>query len=58
MTLPFVLGLPPIVGWWVGHWLDQRLGTTPYLMYFFILLGIIAAVREFYRIVKTFRNDT
>ncbi|MFN4174229.1 MAG: AtpZ/AtpI family protein [Parachlamydiaceae bacterium] len=52
VTLPFVLSVPPIVGWAIGSWLDGKLGTSPYLMYAFIVLGAISGIREFIRLVK------
>lgn len=58
MTVPFVLAIPPIVGWFLGHWLDQMAETTPLLTYLLLLLGFIAGVREFYRIIKKYGNDS
>lgn len=57
MTLPFVLAVPPIIGWMIGHWLDSQLGSTPYLMYVMLILGVVAGAREFYRIIKKYGND-
>lgn len=58
MTIPFVLGVPPVIGWLIGHWLDSKFGTDPILMFIFIILGFTAGIREFYRIIKRFGNDT
>lgn len=57
LTLPFVLGIPPIVGWGVGSWLDQHFETAPYAMYIFLVLGMVAGVREFYRIVTKYKDS-
>jgi len=57
VTIPFVLGVPPVLGWFIGNWLDHHLGTSPYLMFIFILLGIVAGLREFLRIIKRFGNE-
>lgn len=54
MTIPFILGVTPIIGWAIGSWLDKRLGTDPFLMYLLLIIGFIAGVREFYRIVKKY----
>lgn len=54
VTIPFVLAVPPLLGWALGHWLDKHLNTDPYLMYLFLALGIGAGVRECYRIIKQF----
>lgn len=57
ITIPFVLAVPPIIGWWLGDMLDKKLDTAPYLMYLLILLGIVAAIREFIRILKRYGKD-
>lgn len=56
MTLPFVLAVPPIIGWAIGFWLDKQLNTKPWFMYGLLVVGLIAGVREFYRIVKKYGN--
>ncbi len=57
LTLPFVLAIPPVIGWLVGRYIDESFGTKPYCMYFFILLGFIAGFRELYRIIKRFGDE-
>lgn len=57
MTIPFVLAVPPLVGWLIGSWLDDWLGWKPYLMFLFIFLGFVAGVREFYRIIKKYGSQ-
>lgn len=54
ITLPFVLAVPPLLGAVMGRWLDRYLQTEPYFMYTFIILGFLAGVREFWRILKQF----
>lgn len=54
MTVPFVLGVPPVIGWLIGSFLDRKLGTDPYLMFFFIALGFASGFLEFYKMVKRF----
>lgn len=56
ITIPFILAVPPIVGWLIGTWLDKYFETTPYLMYLFMILGFAAGIREFYRIIKKYGN--
>ena len=57
VTLPFVLAVPPLVGAVIGRWLDGRLGTEPWLMYVMLAFGFAAGVREFWRVLKRFRDD-
>ncbi|MCE5294851.1 MAG: AtpZ/AtpI family protein [Chlamydiales bacterium] len=52
--IPFVLAVPPIVGWALGTYLDDYFATKPYLMYVFVVCGLVAAYREFFRIIKDF----
>jgi ATP synthase protein I len=54
MTLPFILAVPPIIGYWIGFFLDRTLHTTPYLSYILLILGFFAGIREFYRIIKKY----
>lgn len=56
ITLPFVLAIPPIVGWYIGSWLDRRFDIAPYGMYALVALGLAAGVREFYRIVTKYKD--
>lgn len=57
ITLPFVLAIPPILGWYIGSWLDKYFGIAPYGMYILLVLGMIAGAREFYRIVRKYKDE-
>lgn len=54
ITIPFVLAVPPVLGWLAGQWLDEKMGSGPYMMYLLIVLGFAAGFREVYRIIKRF----
>lgn len=54
VTIPFVLGGAPVVGWFIGSLLDKIGDTSPFFMYVFIVLGFVAGVREVYRIIRRF----
>lgn len=56
-TLPFVLGIPPIVGWYIGTYLDRYFHTNPFGMFILLGLGVIGGVREFYRIVTKYKDE-
>lgn len=58
MTIPFVLAVPPVIGWFIGKWLDTFFNTEPYLMYLFLVLGFASGVREFMRLIKRFGNGS
>lgn len=58
ITIPFVLAIPPVLGWLIGSYLDEKLGSAPYLMYFMIVMGFVAGFREMFRIIRKFGNGT
>lgn len=53
-VVPFILAVPPMIGWLIGSWLDRLFNTDPYLMFLFIVFGFISAFREFYRLIKKY----
>lgn len=44
-------------GYLVGSYLDSRLGTSPYLLLVFLLLGIAGGFLEFYRTVRNLMSE-
>lgn len=50
------MGLAVAVGYFLGHWLDGRFGTTPYLTYFFLLIGIAAAFKGLIRTARRYHE--
>ena len=42
----------PLVGYFIGGWLDRELGTSPYLMIVLIVMGILSSAREVIKMVK------
>jgi ATP synthase protein I len=56
-SIPFILALAPIVGYVIGHLLDQRLRTGPWLGIILLLLGFVAGVRESINIVKLSQRE-
>lgn len=46
------LGIAVIVGLLGGMWLDNRLGTTPWLMLVLLVLGLVAGFRNVLRAVE------
>jgi ATP synthase protein I len=51
-TIPILLAVGPVVGFFIGRWLDKKLGTEPFLMVLFLIFGFIASGREIYGIIK------
>lgn len=56
MTIPFILAVPPVMGWLIGSWLDKYFNTIPWITYVLIILGFAAGIREFYRILKKYSD--
>lgn len=54
MMIPFLLGVPPIVGWFIGDWIDSKLGTNPYAMIILLVIGMVAGFLEVFRVIKEF----
>lgn len=51
-SIPFILALAPIVGFFLGQYLDTRLRTKPWLSFILLGLGFVAGVRETIRIIR------
>lgn len=56
-TIPILIAVGPVIGFFIGGWLDEKLGTEPYLLVVFITLGFIASGKEIYRIIKRAEKD-
>jgi ATP synthase protein I len=48
--LSFIVAI--VIGWWFGRLADRWLGTTPWLMVTFSLLGVAAGALNVYRTVS------
>lgn len=46
------LGLAVVIGWGIGHWLDGKFGTDPFLMILFLLLGLAAGFKGVLRVAR------
>ncbi len=51
-VIPLILAVGPIIGYFMGNFLDKKLHTSPYLMILFIIFGFIAAGKEVYNLTK------
>ncbi|MBN2225895.1 MAG: AtpZ/AtpI family protein [candidate division Zixibacteria bacterium] len=57
-TIPILLVVGPVVGFFIGRWLDSKLGTEPYLLIVFLIFGFIASGKEIYGIIKRAEQDS
>jgi hypothetical protein len=56
-SIPFILALAPIVGYFLGDYLDKKFGTGPWLQFTLLGLGFVAGVRETIKIVKMSQRE-
>jgi len=59
-NIPIMLAAGPVLGYFLGSWLDARLGTQPWLVVVLALLGFAAGVNGTIRIIRTlqkYQND-
>ena len=51
-TIPILMMVAAILGVLIGKFLDKKLGTDPYLMIVFTCLGLAAAGKGVYDLIK------
>ena len=56
-SIPFILALAPIVGYFLGKFLDQKFRTEPWLSIVLLVLGFVAGVRETIKIIKVSQRE-
>lgn len=56
-SIGLVMVISIFIGYFVGSWLDKKLGTTPWLMMILTLMGIAAGFIEMIKIVQQLSKD-
>jgi len=51
-TIPMILVAGPLVGYWIGQWLDGHFQTDPWGKTVWALLGFGAAVKQVVNIIR------
>jgi len=51
-TIPVILVVAPLLGYYLGNWVDRRLGTGKIFMIIGLALGFGAAAKEIYQLIK------
>ncbi len=51
-VIPTLLIVSPIVGFFVGDWLDNKFDTAPVFVIIWVILGFASAGREIFRLAK------
>ena len=52
-TIPAVLLAGPVIGYYIGDYLDKKFGTSPWLMMILMGLGFAASVRQTILLIKS-----
>lgn len=56
-SIPFILALAPIVGYFLGQYLDTKFQTRPWLSIVLLGLGFVAGVRETVKIIRLSQRE-
>ena len=51
-SIHIMLGVGPLLGWWLGKEAQQRWGGEPWLVVAGVVLGLAVAVRQVYKVIK------
>lgn len=51
-TIPIILLVGPIVGFFFGGWIDRKVNSYPWVTIIFVLLGFAASGKEVVRLLK------
>ena len=57
LAIPTLLIVSPLVGFFLGNWLDRRFHTSPWLMIAGLVLGFVAGGRETYQIYRRYQAE-
>jgi ATP synthase protein I len=57
-TIPVLLTVAPLIGFFIGRFLDGKFNTDPILTVVFLVLGFVAAARQITSIVKAANRDS
>ncbi len=56
-TIGYQVAFSPFIGILIGAYLDSRFGTLPYLTIIFLIFGIVAGARSYYRFTKEQQDE-
>ncbi len=55
--LGIFFGVAAAIGYFAGHWADDRFHTTPWLSMVGLMVGIAAGFKELWRVTKQLRKE-
>lgn len=56
-SVPVILLVGPVVGYFIGSWIDRKAHIFPWVTIIFTALGFVAAAREITRLLKDVLKD-
>jgi F0F1-type ATP synthase assembly protein I len=56
-AVPVLLAISPIIGYYIGRFLDGKLGTEPYLSIMFLILGFVSGAMQVARLIRIANRD-
>ncbi|MCP4633747.1 MAG: AtpZ/AtpI family protein [candidate division Zixibacteria bacterium] len=57
-TIPMMMAAGPAIGYFLGSYLDKKLGTEPYLLLLMLVLGFVASGKETWNLIKKAQEST
>jgi F0F1-type ATP synthase assembly protein I len=57
LSIPTLLIVSPLVGFFVGSWLDNHFRTSPWLTIAGLVLGFVAGGQQTYRIYRLYQAE-
>ncbi|MSP59403.1 MAG: AtpZ/AtpI family protein [Myxococcales bacterium] len=55
--LGLFFGVAIVIGYFIGHWLDRRFHTDPWIGMVGLLVGVAAGFRELYRVARQYQRE-
>lgn len=55
-SIPFVMAAGPIVGYFIGRFLDMAFHTQPWLMLIFLSIGFVAGIKQTVSLIRQLRD--
>jgi ATP synthase protein I len=56
-TIPFLLAVSPIIGFFIGRFLDKKFNTDPILSIVFLIFGFVAGARQVASVIRKASKD-
>ena len=57
MMIPMTLAAGPLVGWFIGDWIDHRFNIAPWGINIMVIFGFIAGITQTWKIIKEISRD-